>query len=313
MIGVTTSGKRIAVIFNPNAGRRRRRKLEEVLGHLRRQGHDIVLRETRARGDAERFALAIANAKSPDETVDLLVAAGGDGTIGEVVNGLLSAANADRRPPLALVPLGTVNVLATEIGLAKSPRDIAAVIANGNAVQVQVGIVNGRCFTMMVGAGFDAEAVAGVDLGLKRRIGWLAYVAAATKVALRFGSPRYRVAVDGRSYEAASVIVTNGRYYGGPFLLAPDARLARPEFHVCLFERGGIWHSVRYGLALLMGVLPRVSGYRIVTGRSIAIDGPAGASIQGDGDLIGVLPAHIELSATPLMLLMPAPADRSTA
>ncbi|MGH6931840.1 MAG: diacylglycerol/lipid kinase family protein [Dongiaceae bacterium] len=297
--------RRIAIIFNPAAGRRRRRRLEQVLKHLRRADLEIVLHATRVRGDAERFARDIAIADSPDDRFDMLVAAGGDGTIGEVVNGLMSVPDAARRPPLALVPLGTANVLATEIGLGKSPRAATAAISGGIPRPIYIGTVCGRCFTMMVGAGFDAQAVATVDLDLKRRIGWVAYVVATAKVALRYGSPRYRVEADGQAYEAASVIVSKGRYYGGPFLLAPDARLDQPEFHVCLFERDGTWHSIRYGLALLLGILPRLSGYRIVTGRSILVDGPAGAPLQGDGDLIGTVPARIELSATTLTLMLP--------
>jgi YegS/Rv2252/BmrU family lipid kinase len=297
-------GRRIAVIFNPTAGRRRRRRLEQVLDNVGQTGAEILRWETGARGDAERFARAAATA-SPEQAVDILVVAGGDGTIGEAVNGLLSVPDPARRPPLALAPMGTANVLATEIGLARSPQAIAETICDGIPVEIQVGMINGRCFTMMVGAGFDAEAVAAVDLTLKRRIGWLAYVAATAKVALRYGSPSYGVSVDGESFEAASVIVSNGRFYGGPFLVAPDARLARPEFQVCLFEKGGMWHSMRYGLALLLGVLPRAAGYRILAGKKISIDRPAGAVIQGDGDLIGSVPARIELAATPLKLLVP--------
>jgi YegS/Rv2252/BmrU family lipid kinase len=298
-------GKRIAVIFNPTAGRRHRRRLEQVLDRLGQTGAEILRWETGARGDAERFARAAVDSASPGDRVDLIVVAGGDGTIGEVVNGLLSMPDAERRPPLALVPMGTANVLATEIGLSKSPPAIVATICDGVPTDIQVGMINGRCFTMMVGAGFDAEAVAGVDLDLKRRIGWLAYVVATAKVALRYGSPRYGINIDGQSFEAASVIVSNGRFYGGPFLVAPDARLARPEFQVCLFEKGGLWHSMRYGLALLLGVLPRAAGYRIVAGKLITIDGPVGAAVQGDGDLIGSLPARIELAATTLKLLVP--------
>jgi diacylglycerol kinase family enzyme len=164
---------------------------------------------------------------------------------------------------------------------------------------------------MKVGAGFDAETVATVDLELKRRVGWLAYVVAMLGVARRFDAPCYRVTVDGRGHEAASVIVTRGRHYGGPFLLARDADLRRPELHACLFEHGGLWHSIRYGLALLIGLLPRLSGFRVVSGKMVTIDGPAGARLQGDGDLIGELPARVELSPKPLMLLLPAAAARA--
>ena len=238
--------RRVTVVFNPTAGGRRRARLDETLSLLRASGCEVDLQATAARGDAETIARGFGG---PLPAAGLLVIAGGDGTINEAVNGLLSAGG-DGASSMALVPLGTANVLANEIGLATAPAAVARTIAGGASVRAHVGVANGRCFTAMAGAGFDAHVVANVSLRLKRVFGKGAYVVESLRQLWRFPFPRYRVTVDGQGYDAASVVVAKGHFYGGRYVCAPDARLDQPEFHVCLFERGGRWNAIRYALAL---------------------------------------------------------------
>jgi diacylglycerol kinase family enzyme len=123
---------------------------------------------------------------------------------------------------------------------------------------------------------------------------------------------RYQVEVDKQRYEAASVIVTRARLYAGPYVVAPQAALAEPLLHVCLFERWGRRHTFRFGLALLMGRLPRTVGYRVITGREVKISvfsdaGELGRQpLQVDGDDALTLPVSIALAANPVRLLQPA-------
>jgi diacylglycerol kinase (ATP) len=299
-------GRRMTVVFNPTAGGRRRARLDETLKLLRASGCEVAVQATAARGDAETIARGFG---VPPQALDLLVIAGGDGTINEAVNGLLSAGG-DGASSMALVPLGTANVLANEIGLATAPAAVARAIACGASVRAYVGVANGRCFTAMAGAGFDAHVVANVSLRLKRLLGKGAYVLESLRQLWRFPFPRYRVNVDGQSYDAASVIVAKGHFYGGRYVCAPEARLDRPEFHVCLFERGGRWNAVRYALALALGRLPRLPDFRVVRGRAVMIDGPAGDPLQGDGDIIAHLPVRIEIAPQPLRLIVPSDTDR---
>jgi diacylglycerol kinase (ATP) len=299
--------RRMTVVFNPTAGGRRRARLDQTLKLLRDSGCEVAVRATAARGDAETIARAFGG---QPRAQDLLVIAGGDGTINEAVNGLLSGGG-DDASPLALVPLGTANVLANEIGLAVAPATVARTIASGAAVRAYVGVANGRCFTAMAGAGFDAHVVANVSLRLKRLLGKGAYVLESLRQLWRFPFPRYRVTVDGQSYEAASVIVAKGHFYAGRYVCAPEARLDEPEFHVCLFERGGRWNAVRYALALALGRLPRLPDFRILRGRAVTIDGPAGDPLQGDGDIITRLPVRIEIAPQPLRLIVPSDSDHA--
>lgn len=300
--------KALLLIVNPTAGRRRRGLVDAVAARVRAEAWAVDVVETQAAGDARRLA----------ETCDarrygVIAVAGGDGTINEVVNGL--AGRGDDAPAIGIVPLGTANVLAHELGLGFSPAAVARTMTGGRALSMQPGeAVNGsgaRCFSLMAGAGFDAKVVAGVSAPLKRRLGRAAYVWRSLVEARRYKPVRYQVEIDGVRHEASSVIVTRSRHYAGPYVVAPNAALGEPLLHVCLFERWGRSHTFRYGLALLLGCLPRTAGYRVVTGRSVKVSvlNDAGERraqpVQIDGDNVLTLPVSIGLSAGAVRLLQP--------
>jgi diacylglycerol kinase (ATP) len=297
------------LIRNPIAGRRRRGLVDAVVHQVQAQGWTVDLVDTEAVGDARRLA----------ETCDVtryavIAVAGGDGTINEVVNGL--AHRSGDAPALAIVPLGTANVLAHELGLSFKAAAIARTMVAGRALLVRPGeACNGgapRCFSLMAGAGFDAKVVAGVSALLKRRFGRGAYVWRSMIETRRYRPVRYAVEIDGVRHEAASVIVTRGRHYAGPFVVAPLATLSEPVLHVCLFERWGRSHTLRFGVALLMGRLPRAGGYRVVAGREVKVSvlsdaGETGDQpVQIDGDDALTLPVSINLASGSVRLLQPA-------
>lgn len=288
---------RALVVFNPTAGRRRRRILDETTKRMEAMGAKVVLQETLQPGDAERFAR---EAKSDD--YDLVVAAGGDGTINEVLNGLVAA---DAGLALGVVPLGTANVLACEIGLAARAEAIAHTIIHGRRQQVRLGLANGRHFLLMAGAGIDAHVVAGVDLLLKRRTGKLAYVWESVRQALKYDFPWLEVTVDGETHQARMVVVCNGRCYGGPFVAAPAARLDEPQLYALLLNGSGLGSVLRYGIALALGRLPQCRDVTIHPARSVTINGLAGAPVQGDGDVIATLPVTMIVADTTLEVMVP--------
>lgn len=312
------SPKSVLLIRNPTAGRRRRGLVDEVVRLVRAEGWTVDLIETGAIGDARRLA----------ETCDaaryaVIAVAGGDGTINEVVNGLARrlSGSAALAPALAIVPLGTANVLAHELGLHARAGEVAHTIVAGRELLVRPGEaaccdsqqVGGdpRCFSLMAGAGFDAKVVAGVTAPLKRRFGRAAYLWRSLIETRRYRPVRYKIEVDGKCYEAASVIVTRARLYAGPYVVAPQAALGEPLLHVCLFERWGRSHTLRFGLALLLGRLPRAGGYRVVTGKDVKISVLSDAGerrlqpVQIDGDDALTLPVSIALASGAVRLLQP--------
>jgi YegS/Rv2252/BmrU family lipid kinase len=242
---------------------------------------------------------AIARAVRPGE-FDAIVAAGGDGTINEIVNGLASAAL-----PLAIVPVGTGNVLANEIGLPEGADALARVIATGRRRRVHLGEVGGRLFTMMAGIGFDAHVVAGVDLALKRCVGKLAYAVETMRRMAKWGLSPYRVEIDDKPYDCASLIAAKGHFYGGRFIAAPEASLDRPSLDIVLFERSGRLAALRYALALAFGRLAGLPDIRIVRGREVVIAGHDGEPVQADGDVVAGLPVAIRLSSSTIELIVP--------
>jgi diacylglycerol kinase (ATP) len=307
--------KAILLVRNPIAGRRRRGFVEAVVREVRQAGWSVDLVDTTAAGDARHLA----------ETCDasryaVIAVAGGDGTINEVVNGL--AHRGDAGPAIAIVPLGTANVLAHELGLDFRAAAIARTMMSGRPLPMRPGaaicspmdgtVVIPRCFSLMAGAGFDAKVVAGVSAPLKRRLGRAAYFWRSLVETHRYRPVRYCVEVDGVRHEAASVIVTRGRLYAGPYVVAPNAALSDPSLHVCLFERWGRSHTLRFGLALLLGRLPRAGGYRVVAGRDVRISvlSDAGETrvqpVQIDGDDALTLPVSIAVASGAVRLLQPA-------
>jgi len=293
--------QRILVIHNPTAGSSARTKLRRFVELLSEDGTEVAVRATAGPGDATAIAAAAGDGKW-----DAIVAAGGDGTVNEIVNGL-----GPNSPSLGILPLGTANVLALELGLPVAAPDAACLIARGGVRQLYFAAIEGRRFVMMAGVGFDARVVDAVgSSGLKRRFEKLAYVWQAVTGLSRFSHALFSVEIDGASHTVASAIVANGRYYGGRFICAPDARLDSPNLHVCLFAGNGAWDTVRYAVAMVLGRLHRTPDVRIVIGRSIRITGDAGEPVQADGDIVARLPVHITADSVRLSVICPEPVPR---
>jgi diacylglycerol kinase (ATP) len=292
------STPRLQVIYNPIAGQRHGARLRKTFRALAGAGASLSVIETKGPGDAERAAASACRADT-----DILIVAGGDGTINEVVNGLM--ATSGPIPPMAVIPLGTANVLAQEIGLKLSSGKIASAILGGRRISVFPGLANGRYFLMMGGVGFDAEVVANIDQALKRRTGRFAYLVEVLHQSWRHRFETCGGEIDGIPFEARWVVVCNGRHYGGPFIAAPLARLTEPGFSVCLLNGGG-FDIARYGAALALGRLSHQHDVRILPALRVRIDSPIGHKIQGDGDIIGRLPVEIVAADRPIELVVPA-------
>jgi diacylglycerol kinase (ATP) len=298
--------RRLLVIYNPTAGNRARRRLAKWLACLERLGAAVDLRET----NAPRHAEALARTADP-ALIDAVVAAGGDGTINEAVNGL-----AGSPLPLGILPLGTANVLAGEIGLPRQAMALARILAFAPARPVWPGEAlvdgaeQGRRFLIMAGIGFDADVVEALDLPLKRRLGNLglgkiAYVASIAGRLREYRRRSYRAELDGGAVEAASLVAAKAHFYGGRFVLAPAASLEDPVFQVVLFGRAGRAAALGYMVAMAAGVLRHCPSVRIVPTRQVQLIEPAGVGVQLDGDIHVRLPVTLRIAATPLQLIQP--------
>ena len=288
--------KRILIICNPTAGKYRRDHFDKIVSELHRLGCDVTVMETMRRGDAEAFARTAEVAR-----FDAVVAAGGDGTIGEVANGLLG-----RGLPLGIIPLGTANVLAAEIGLPHNLRAVASTIATGKRRRCYPGQANDHLFLMMAGVGFDAHVVDNTSPTLKRIFGKGAYAYATLRQLLLTSPGPYTVTLDEATYTAASVVVGKGHFYAGRFVCTPDARIGLPVFQICLFKDGGPWATLKYLLGFLAGRLPSMASVKLMQGDHLRIDGTPGDPVQGDGDIFTHLPLDVRIAEATLDLLVPA-------
>ena len=294
---------RAAIIYNPVARglSRRLHQLQSVAQNLARHGLKTELVPTDGPGSAGSQAHGHIAAGC-----DLIIAAGGDGTINEVISGMLHST-----VPLAILPGGTANVLAREIRLPIHLDRVVALLPSLQPRRISIGkLQNGsappRSFVCMAGAGLDAEIVYHLNLDLKAAAGKLAYYVGGFSQVLR-PLREFEVVVDGRSFQASFALVSRVRNYGGDLEIARGASLLRDDFEIVLF-RGKV--SVRY-LAYLAGVVTRqahrMKGCSILHGRSVKFLQPEGAEIyvQVDGELAGQAPASVDLVPDALTLLVP--------
>ncbi len=289
----------VLIIFNPTAGRARRDRLARAVRALRAAGLQPELAETARGGDARHLA-----AMAAGRGTALVVAAGGDGTIAEVAGGIAGSGTA-----LGLLPLGTANVLAQELGLPLAPEAAAAVLAGGRRAILYPGLArwpDGReaLFVQMLGAGFDAAVVRDLDLGAKRRLGRLAYVLESLRQLRGYAFPPLAVALDGAPPRAAgSVIVSKGRFYAGRFRALPGASPLAPGFSVLSFAHGGPAAAALAGAALPLNLLHRVPGARLLRAALVEIGGAAPAQV--DGDAAAASPLRVEDFPHPLPVIVP--------
>lgn len=288
------------VVFNPAAGRRAA-LLWRVLDLLAAHGVRVDLAPTTHPGHAAALALEAAT-----RGARLVVAAGGDGTIAEVSRGLQDSGTA-----LGIIPLGTANVLAHEMGIPFSPQGCAAALAFGRTRPLWPGIASSaagerRLFVQMCGVGFDAAVVQHLPLALKRLTGRAAFVVQGLREIAHYPFPPVTVRLDGVRIRAASVVVTKGRLYAGRYVLAPDARPAEPGFQVALFGCStplrGAAGAALYGAALLLNVLPRAPGLQLLRAHEVEVE--AALPVQTDGESAGAAPLLVTSAPAPIQVVV---------
>jgi diacylglycerol kinase (ATP) len=285
------------IIVNPAAGRRHRsrRRLASVVAALERRGCSVIIRQTTAAsGDAERLA------REAEAKFDVIVAAGGDGTIQAVANGIIGSSQA-----FAVLPLGTANVLAREIDLPHEPQRLAELIADRTATPVWLGRADDRLFLTTASSGFDAETVEAVNPRLKRHLGRLAFAWAIAQCWCRYRPCELRVRIDGIDHRATTVIAAKGRFYAGSYVVAPSADLAEPMLDFVLFRRSGRLAVSRYLVALLSGRLPWRRDITCVRGRQALVSADKPLPVQADGEIIARLPVVFTAAEQPLLLIRP--------
>jgi YegS/Rv2252/BmrU family lipid kinase len=285
------------VVYNPTAGRRRVRHLWSVLDVLVAHGVRLEVVETRGAGHARSLAHEAVRCG-----MRLVVAAGGDGTIAEVADGM--AGSSCR---LGIIPLGTANVLAHELHLPFAANDVASTLVSDSVMTLWPGIARSasgsRLFVQMLGIGFDAHVVHHISRPVKRALGRGAYVVQTLRELPRYKFEPMQVHIDGVLHEAGSVIVSKGCLYGGPYMLAPEASPGSPGFSVVLFK-SGIGSALLAGAALPMNMMSKLPGVIRLRASDIVFNGAQVLPAQSDGDPAGCTPLHVTDALTSIAVVV---------
>jgi YegS/Rv2252/BmrU family lipid kinase len=287
--------QRALIVVNPIAGRGRARDAAAVLQEgLSGLPMAVEVFETSARGDASR------RVKDMDPQVDLVVSVGGDGTLAEILETLPAEI------PVAVLPLGTANVLGNEVRLPRDAAGLVRVIAAGNSTGLNTARVNGTISFLVTGVGFDGAIVEDVEARRQGPITKLFYVRSVLRTLLRFQPSQLTVCIDGKEKPGpwAWVLVSNVRGYGGVVKLATGSKLDDGLFEVVLFPRADTLSLLGYGLRALMGRLPGGS-CKMVRASKVQIEADCPTPVQIDGDFAGHTPVTFEVRPQCHRLLIP--------
>lgn len=283
--------ERIRIIANPVSGKGRGiRRAREVAELLQSRGCAAHLVETRQAGDARRLA-----AEGGD--CSAVVAVGGDGTVNEVLNGLPAG------PAIGMIPSGTANVLAKELGLPRSAEGLTRVLADGREIRWDLAVdrVSGRKVLLFASAGYDAHVVHVFHAARKGAIRMWQYILWGLKSIVDFEAPRITVELDGRTVatDASWVQVSNVAAYGGPLVFTPRARPDDGRFEVMVLRGGGrrdvvrmFWRAI-VGWAL--GIDLCLGGLSFHGASRVRLSSHERVPVQVDGDPGGHLPVDLEL------------------
>ncbi|MCP5527235.1 MAG: diacylglycerol kinase family lipid kinase [Verrucomicrobiales bacterium] len=296
---------RCAVIFNPTARGGRARRFVQALEAMQ---DGLTLKPTTGPRTAPDLAIQAAQ-----EGCDVVVAAGGDGTVNEVVDGLARDPQRADRVRLGIIPLGTINVLARELHIPLRLSAAWEVIRAGRELRVDLprvsftrdGSPEERCFTQLAGAGLDSRAIDLVRWETKQRLGWMAYALAGLQ-ALRGPHPDVVVRAGDRTARGPLVVIGNGNRYGGEVGMFPDASMTDGELDARIFRRVGFATLLRFGWAWALRRPIPPSDDVCLRSPEFTLASEAPLPFQLDGDNVGHLPARFTVQRKALRVLAPA-------
>ena len=242
---------------------------------------------TQAPGHAKQIAEILVR-----QGMKWIAIAGGDGTVNEVVNAVAGSDVA-----LGIIPLGTANALAIELGIPFSIRGAVEVITRKNIRTVDLGKVGGRFFIMGAGVSFDAEVVKNVAPAFKRIFGAFAYILTGLWQAVRYPFPRIEVrSEDGSGHRAEGylAIVANARFYGGYFRAAPKALLDDGLFNVLIMKKKRVWNLLRYVSVMRNGDVTTRGDVEYFRCRELRVTGDAPVPVHVDAETAEMTPCDFK-------------------
>ncbi|NLT74450.1 MAG: diacylglycerol kinase family lipid kinase [Chloroflexi bacterium] len=301
------------LIQNPVAGQRDiQDDLSRVTAYLGEKGWDVSVRLTRRAGHAEELARWAA-----DQGYDMVVAVGGDGTIGEVASGLVGTSVI-----MGVLPVGTGNLWAKGLGLPVwSPiyrsalLDAARILVEGDRRKIDVGKAQDRYFLMWCGIGYDAKVAQDVEphREVRRSLGNLTYLVMALAEAFFMRGTRATVVVDGRAmrHRVVMIVIANAQLYGPSLRLAPDAKLDDGQLDIYVFRGGNLIDVLRHTALLAFRRHSQSPNVEVLRGRDVYVVAQTPLPVHLDGDPVGATPVWISVLPQALCVVVPRWASAS--
>lgn len=295
--------RRAILIFNPKTGRygaRRPVQLEALCDYLR--AHNVAVEQVSTKGPGDATQIA---ARATADGFNEVIVSGGDGTINEVLQGMIGTA-----ARLAILPRGTGNVLARELGLPLSTREATELIVRGRTRKLHLGCAIDestgaqRYFFLMAGIGLDAEVVRRVRPGLKKRIGKAAFWYSGLSRLADWEPVPFEIRIDNENYSATFATIGKAARYGGDLCVTPRARIDRPEFEICLVDsRSRLRYLSLLSQAMRGGMSANEPGLRFLRATQARAFG--NTAVQVDGELIGKLPMSFAIAPYSIEVFVP--------
>jgi YegS/Rv2252/BmrU family lipid kinase len=298
---MTLYGRRIAAVFNAHSGGGGyRRDVPLIFAALRGLGYEVEEMKTERPGDASRLAREAVAAG-----FDVVAAVGGDGTVNETINGL-----AGSDTPLAIIPTGTVNVLAMELGIPLEPPDAVQVLGDGggHVSWIDLGLVGDRYFGLMAGVGMDAAVVAAMSPTMKKALKEAAFAVQGLATYLTHEDPLIRVTAEERTVEGYFAVLGNSSNYGGAFGITPLADMRDGLLDVCVLKDRSLVSTIWYWTAALLNAHikhPKVEYFRTERALIETVEGGKEVLVQTDGEVAGRLPMHCRVVPRGLRVIVP--------
>jgi len=265
------------LILNPSAGSRRKsRQLPTVVRQLRLVFPNLEIASTHQTDDAIKLAR-----EAKQKGCRLIICAGGDGTINEVINGL-----AGSNVALAILPTGTGNALAREIGLPMNVLKASNLVSTLKPAAVSLGQVNGRYFILLAGVGFDAFVIQQVWPSLKRRFGIFVYLVAGFLSFFKYPYPTIHFKIQDRVVIGTCAFLFKAKCPIGPFTLAPQAGLQERWLDLFIFKGRGPMAYLRYTLAVLLGQHSKLSDVEYQKVKEVVASSDTPIWVHADGEPI---------------------------
>jgi YegS/Rv2252/BmrU family lipid kinase len=283
--------EKILVILNPAARSERAKGTWEKILNL----PGATVQRTSAPGEARKFA-----AWGVERGFRTVVAAGGDGTINEVVNGIVGS-----DVELGILPVGTMNVFATELGLPSNLAKAWAVVREHHARRIDLVRANEQYLVQLAGVGLDAQVVQATSWNFKKNFGPLSYLISAAQIAART-PPKLIVEHDDQRLEGSFVLIGNGRYYGGPVAFFKDARIDDGKLDVLIFKNLGYLDIARYLGMILMGMHTDLADVEYFQTKKVRVSSEQEVPVEVDGEVVTRLPVTFRISSRKLKVLVPA-------